>query len=53
MYTGIANIYLFDYDSMLLIVSLASVVVALPIYALGLFYKKFLQTKQYPNLIVY
>ena len=49
MYTGIANIYLFDYDSMLLIVSLASVIVALPIYALGLFTKSFLQTKQYPR----
>lgn len=50
MYTGIANIYLFDYESMLIIVSLASVVVALPIYALGLFTKSFLQTKQYPKL---
>ena len=49
MYTGIANIYLFDYDSMLLIVSLASVIVALPIYALGLFTRSFLQTKQYPK----
>lgn len=49
MYTGIANVYLFDYDSMLLIVSLASVIVALPIYALGLFTKSFLQTKQYPR----
>lgn len=49
MYTGIANIYLFDYDSMLFIVSLASVIVALPIYALGLFTKSFLQTKQYPK----
>ena len=49
MYTGIANIYLFDYESMITIVGLASLIVAIPVYALGLFTKSFLQTKQYPR----
>ncbi|WP_419764701.1 MAG: 7TM diverse intracellular signaling domain-containing protein [Arcobacter sp.] len=47
MYVGIANTYFFDFESMVTIVSLASLIVAIPVYALGLFTKSFLQTKQY------
>ena len=53
MYTGIANIYLFDYDSMFLIVSLASVIVALPIYAFRTFTKSFYRQNSIQDLIVY
>lgn len=49
MYTGIANAYFLSSNSMIIIVGLASLVVAIPIYALGLFTKSFLQTKQYPK----
>ena len=47
MYTGIANVYFLNYEQKITIVSLASVIVAIPVYALGLFTKSFLQTKQY------
>lgn len=49
MYSGIANIYLLNYELKIYIVNLASALVALPIYALGLFTKSFLQTNQYPK----
>ena len=49
MYTGIANTYFLNYNSMITIVSLASLIVAIPVYALGLFTKSFLQTKKYPK----
>lgn len=49
MYSGIANIYLLNYELKIYIVNFASVLVAIPIYALGLFTKSFLQTKQYPK----
>lgn len=49
MYTGIANTYFLDYKSMITIVGLASLIVAIPIYALGLFTKSFLQTQKYPK----
>lgn len=49
MYTGIANTYFLDYKSMITIVSFASLIVAIPIYALGLFTKSFLQTQKYPK----
>lgn len=49
MYTGIANTYFLDYKSMITIVSLASLIVAIPVYALGLFTKSFLQTQKYPR----
>lgn len=47
MYTGIANVYFLNYEQKITIVSFASVIVAIPVYALGLFTKSFLQTKQY------
>lgn len=47
MYTGTANTYFLDYKSMITIVSFASLIVAIPVYALGLFTKSFLQTKKY------
>lgn len=49
MYTGIANTYFLDYKSMITIVSFASLVVAIPVYALGLFTKSFLHTQKYPK----
>ncbi|MDD2887593.1 MAG: 7TM diverse intracellular signaling domain-containing protein [Aliarcobacter sp.] len=49
MYIGIANTYFLDYKSMITIVGLASLIVAIPIYALGLFTKSFLQTQKYPK----
>jgi len=49
MYTGLANIYFLDYKEKITIVSLASVIVALPVYSLGLFTKSFLYTMQYPK----
>jgi two-component system, sensor histidine kinase LadS len=49
MYSGIANTYFLDYKSMITIVSFASLVVAIPVYALGLFTKSFLQTQKYPK----
>ena len=49
MYTGTANTYFLDYKSMITIVSLASLIVAIPVYALGLFTKSFLQTQKYPK----
>ncbi len=49
MYTGIANTYFLDYKSMITIVSFASLIVAIPVYALGLFTKSFLQTQKYPK----
>ncbi len=47
MYTGVANVYFLNYEQKITIVSFASVIVAIPVYALGLFTKSFLQTKQY------
>ncbi|MDD2896528.1 MAG: 7TM diverse intracellular signaling domain-containing protein [Aliarcobacter sp.] len=49
MYTGIANTYFLDYKSMITIVSFASLIVAIPVYALGLFTKSFLHTQKYPK----
>ncbi len=49
VYVGFAKIYIFNLDILVFIIKFASVLVAIPIYALGLFTKSFLQTKQYPK----
>ena len=47
MYVGIINIYFLPQEAINFIMHYASIVVAIPIYALALFTKTFLQTKQY------
>ncbi len=49
LYVGVANIYFLNTYWMVKIVEMSSVVVAIPVLALGLFTKHFLQTKQYPK----
>jgi two-component system, sensor histidine kinase LadS len=53
-YVGFAGTYVFSIEQMKTIIEFASVLVAIPIFALGLFAKSFLHTKQYPyhNLIL-
>ncbi|PLY06970.1 MAG: histidine kinase [Arcobacter sp.] len=49
VYVGFASLYLLDTKNMNLAIELASVIVALPVLALGFFTKSFLKTKQYPK----
>lgn len=50
VYVGFTKLYMFNSKILLDILELSSVLVALPVYALGLFTKSFLQTNQYPIL---
>ena len=50
MYTGISYIYLLPKELLVLSIELSPFVAAIPIYALALFTKSFLKTKQYPIL---
>jgi len=52
IYVGIGNIYLFNQSVIINIIQFASFFVALPIFALGLFTKSFLQTNIYPKFNV-
>lgn len=47
IYVGFIKLYIFEPNSMRFIIELASIIVAVPVYALGFFTKHFLQTKQY------
>ncbi len=49
LYIGFANIYLLEPSLMIKTIEAASVFVAIPVIALGLFTKSFLQIKQYPT----
>lgn len=48
IYVGIANVYLLNQTWIIYIIEFATALVAFPIFALALFTKSFLQTKQYP-----
>lgn len=48
-YVGFANLYIFDTQQMRTVIEGASIIVAAPVIALGLFTKNFLRTKQYPT----
>ena len=50
MYVGITHLYFISSELMIYFIEYASIFVALPIYALGLFTKSFLQVRQYQNL---
>ena len=50
MYVGIAYIYIIPSDLIQVILDFAALIVILPIFALGLFTKYFLNIKQYPKL---
>jgi len=47
IYTGIANIYILSQNFSIYIIEYASVLIAFPIFALGLFTKSFLQIQNY------
>ena len=47
VYVGIVSTYLFSPEQMKTTIELAAILVAMPVYALGLFTKSFLNTKQY------
>lgn len=47
-YVGIGNLYLFSSNMMSIFVEFAALIVAIPIYSLGFFTKKFLQIEKYP-----
>ena len=47
LYVGFANTYFFDANQMKVLTESASIIVALPVYALGLFTKNFLNVAQY------
>lgn len=48
LYVGVASIYILSQTWMVSVIEFASVFVVFPIFALALFCKSFLQTKQYP-----
>ena len=48
LYVGAANIYILNQTWMIYAVQFASIFIAFPVFALALFSKTFLQTKQYP-----
>lgn len=48
IYTGLSNIYLFEYSTRILLIEYASIVVAFPIFFLAFFTKSFLRLEQYP-----
>ena len=50
IFVGIGNIYVLNQTLIIKIITFASILSAFPIFALGLFTKTFLQTKQYPLL---
>ncbi|KLE06430.1 7TM diverse intracellular signaling domain-containing protein [Aliarcobacter butzleri] len=50
LYIGFAKLYIFNLDTLKVLLELAALLVALPVYFLGLFTKIFLQTIQYPKL---
>ncbi len=50
LYVGIAGVYLLDQEAMNTAVRYASVFIAVPVFALALFSKSFLQTSQYPRI---
>ncbi|RBQ27675.1 7TM diverse intracellular signaling domain-containing protein [Arcobacter sp. CECT 9188] len=50
IYVGFAKLYVFDLRTLNLLIEFAALLVAIPIYFLGLFTKSFLQTTQYPRL---
>ncbi len=47
LYVGYAKLYLLDNETMIKAIGFAPLIVAFPVYALGLFTKSFLQTSQY------
>jgi two-component sensor histidine kinase len=47
IYTGIANIYLFNQAFSIFVIQYAAIFIAFPIFALGLFTKSFLQVQNY------
>jgi two-component sensor histidine kinase len=47
VYVGFARLYIFDTENMIRVIEGASIIVAAPVLALGLFTKNFLKTKQY------
>lgn len=47
VYTGIAYIYILDYELALFTFDIAAVIVAFPVFALGLFTRSFLEVKSY------
>nr|WP_269090666.1 7TM diverse intracellular signaling domain-containing protein [Aliarcobacter butzleri] len=50
IYVGFAKLYIFNLETLKITIELAALLVALPVYFLGLFTKNFLQTIQYPKL---
>ncbi|MCD4757841.1 MAG: hypothetical protein K8R39_06180 [Arcobacteraceae bacterium] len=50
MYSGITYIYFFDSENIEFFIKGATFIVAIPIFALGLFIKYFIKLKQYPLL---
>ncbi|MFY4860120.1 7TM diverse intracellular signaling domain-containing protein [Aliarcobacter butzleri] len=50
VYVGFAKLYIFNLEILKIIIELAALLVAFPIYFLGFFTKSFLQTIQYPKL---
>ena len=50
VYVGFAKLYIFNLEILKIIIELAALFVALPIYFLGFFTKSFLQTIKYPKL---
>ncbi|MFW3371232.1 7TM diverse intracellular signaling domain-containing protein [Aliarcobacter butzleri] len=50
VYVGFAKLYIFNLETLKIIIELAALFVALPIYFLGFFTKSFLQTIKYPKL---
>ncbi|WP_419678254.1 7TM diverse intracellular signaling domain-containing protein [Aliarcobacter lanthieri] len=50
IYVGFAKLYIFELNSIKYLIEFAALLVALPVYFLGLFTKSFLQTIQYTKL---
>ncbi len=50
IYIGMANVYLIDHEMIPYLVEFAAVIVAFPIFALGIFTKSFLGIARYPKL---
>jgi len=48
VYTGMSNIYLLNKESIVYVITFASLLVSFPIFSLALFTKTFLHTTQYP-----
>lgn len=50
IYVGVSNVYLLNQTWIFYIITFASLLTSFPIFALALFTKTFVYTKQYPNL---